>query len=154
MRIAYAELGAGPDVVCLPPFPLSHLDEMWRLPGVAHWYEHFARFAHVVLYDARGSGLSDREGSAAADCSLEAMSRDLEAVIAAAQLRAPSLVGFFNSTPVVLDFAIHHHETPAVVLWGGWFLRRSLNGKICNRMAPGALTMDSKRALNSLSEWL
>ncbi|MFN8638929.1 MAG: LuxR C-terminal-related transcriptional regulator [Dehalococcoidia bacterium] len=120
VRVAYAELGAGPEVVCLPPFPLSHLDEMWRLPGITHWYERLARSAHVVLYDARGSGLSDREGGAAADCSLEAMSRDLEAVIAAADLRTPALVAFFNSTPVALDYATRHLDTPAMVLWGGF----------------------------------
>lgn len=120
VRIAYAELGAGPEVVCLPPFPLSHLDEMWRLPGVTHWYERLARSARVILYDARGSGLSDREGTAAADCNLEAMSRDLEAVIAAAELRAPALVAFFNSTPVALDVAQRRLDTPAIALWGGF----------------------------------
>ncbi len=120
VRVAYAELGAGPDVVCLPPFPLSHLDEMWRLSGVTRWYERLARSAHLVLYDARGSGMSDREGAAAADCSLEAMSRDLEAVIGTVGLQAPALVAFFNSTPVALDFATRHQETPAIVLWGGF----------------------------------
>ncbi len=120
VRIAYAELGAGPDVVCLPPLPLSHLGEMWELPGVARWYERLARSARVILYDARGSGLSDREGVDPADCSLEAMARDLEAVIAAAGARRPALVAFFNSTLVAVDYAWAHEDLAGLVLWGGF----------------------------------
>lgn len=120
VHIAFAELGAGPDVVCLPPLPLSHLGAMWELSGVARWYEHLARSARVVLYDARGSGLSDREGSAAADCSLGAMIRDLEAVLEASEARAAALVAFFNSTPVALAYAAEHPDVAALALWGGF----------------------------------
>ncbi len=121
VRIAFSELGAGPDVVCLPPLPLSHLGEVWQLPGAARWYERLARSARIVLYDARGSGLSDREGAAAADCSLEAMLRDLEAVTRTAEVGAAcALVAFFNGSPVALEHAARHPEVAAVALWGGF----------------------------------
>jgi pimeloyl-ACP methyl ester carboxylesterase/DNA-binding CsgD family transcriptional regulator len=121
VNIAFAELGAGPTVVCLPPLPFSHIEEAWRLPGAARWYERLARSARVVLYDARGSGLSDREGAAAADTSLEAMRRDLEAVLAAAEAEHPSLVGFFNSAPVAISYAAAHaDEVAGLALWGGY----------------------------------
>lgn len=84
VNIAFTELGGGPDVICMPPLPFSHIEELWRLPGATRWYERLARSARVILYDARGTGLSDREGKAAVETSLEAMRRDLEAVIAAA----------------------------------------------------------------------
>ncbi|MSP21766.1 MAG: hypothetical protein EXR66_01895 [Dehalococcoidia bacterium] len=35
VSIAFTELGAGPDVICLPPLPFSYVEEAWRLPGVA-----------------------------------------------------------------------------------------------------------------------
>ncbi len=120
VRIAFSELGAGPDVICVPPLPLSHLGEVWQLAGAARWYERLARSARVVLYDARGSGLSDREGAAAGDCSLEAMARDLEAVAATADLLAPSVVAFFNGAPVALEYAARHEDVPALALWGGF----------------------------------
>ncbi|MCC6236769.1 MAG: hypothetical protein IT299_04250 [Dehalococcoidia bacterium] len=121
VRIAFSELGAGPDVVCVPPLPLSHLGEVWQLPGAARWYERLARSARVILYDARGSGLSDREGAAAADCTLEAMLRDLEAVMRSAEVSADcSLVAFFNGAPVALEYAARHPEVSAIALWGGF----------------------------------
>jgi DNA-binding CsgD family transcriptional regulator/pimeloyl-ACP methyl ester carboxylesterase len=121
VHIAFAELGAGPDVICMPPLPFSHIEEAWRLPGAARWYERLARDARVLLYDARGTGLSDREGEAAADVSLEAMRRDLDAVIVASQAARPALVGFFNSGPVAISYAARGEtEVASLVLWGGY----------------------------------
>ena len=121
VRIAFSEFGAGPDVVCVPPLPLSHLGEVWQLPGAARWYERLARSARIVLYDARGTGLSDREGAAASDCSLDAMLRDLEAVTRSAEVSgAYALVAFFNGAPVALEHAAGHPEASAIALWGGF----------------------------------
>src|SRR5688572_22201317 len=122
VNIAFAELGAGPAVICLPPLPFSHIEEVWRLPGAARWYERLARSARVLLYDARGSGLSDREGKAAADTSLEAMRRDLEAVIATTEAERPSLVAFFNAAPVAISYAADEsgRDVAGLALWGGY----------------------------------
>lgn len=121
VRIAFSELGAGPDVVCVPPLPLSHLGEVWQLPGAARWYERLARSARVILYDARGTGLSDREGAPASDCSLDAMLRDLEAVTQSSGASAGcALVAFFNGAPVALEYAARRPEVSAIALWGGF----------------------------------
>ncbi|MSP21767.1 MAG: hypothetical protein EXR66_01900 [Dehalococcoidia bacterium] len=74
----------------------------------------------MVLYDARGTGMSDREGEAAGDTSLEAMQRDLDAVVAASQAQRPALIGFFNSAPVAILHTASGAEVSSLVLWGGF----------------------------------
>lgn len=122
VNIAFAELGGGPDVICMPPLPFSHIEELWRLPGATRWYERLAKSVHVILNDARGTGLSDREGTAAVETSLEAMRRDLEAVIAAAAAERPALVAFFNAAPVAISFVAHagNGDVAGLALWGGY----------------------------------
>jgi pimeloyl-ACP methyl ester carboxylesterase len=58
--IAYQVLGDGPiDVVVVPSF-VSNLELTWDWPPMAAFYRAFASFARVILFDKRGTGLSDR----------------------------------------------------------------------------------------------
>ena len=75
--IAFATLGEGVPVVFMPPVPFSHLEAMWDAPGQTAWFERLARHVQVAVYDARGTGLSDRERLG---FGLDDMARDLQAV--------------------------------------------------------------------------
>ncbi|MGE3858227.1 MAG: alpha/beta fold hydrolase, partial [Dehalococcoidia bacterium] len=107
VNLAFATRGEGVPVLFMPPVPFSHLEAMWSVPGVEAWFRLLSRGALVALYDARGTGLSDR---AAADFSLETMTGDLEAV--ADRLDWPEFVlcGFFNAAPAAIAFAARHPE--------------------------------------------
>jgi len=115
-RIAYSTLGEGPPLLCLPPFPFSHIEAGWRLHGQRDWLERLARHAQVAVYDARGTGLSDRE---AASFSLEAMTADLEAVRERLGSERCALWAAFNAAPVAIAFAAAHPaRVGELVLWG------------------------------------
>jgi len=119
-RIAFATLGEGAPLLVLPPFPFSHLEAGWRLVGHARWFERLASGAQVALYDARGTGLSDRNR---AEFSLEAMTIDLEAVRARLEWERFAVCGLFNSTPVAVAYAARHPERVSdLVLWGAFAL--------------------------------
>ena len=129
VRIAFAMLGpeqpvsegdsAPLPILALPPLPFSHVEAGWELAGQRRWYERLARHTALTTYDSRGTGLSER--ATASVFTLEAMLRDLEAVVGRMQWERFALCGLFNSTPVAIAYAVQHPErVPCLVLWGGF----------------------------------
>jgi pimeloyl-ACP methyl ester carboxylesterase len=60
LHIAYQAFGAGSaDLVLVPGF-ISNVEESWENPSNAYWLERLGRFARVIAFDKRGTGLSDR----------------------------------------------------------------------------------------------
>ena len=91
VSIAYQVLGEGPhELVFIQGF-CSHLELMWGDPAYVKAMTTLAAFARVVLYDKRGTGLSDRF---AAPPSLDDTVADLRSVITAAGCERPVIVGF------------------------------------------------------------
>ena len=60
VRIAYQVIGHGPlDLVFVPGF-MSNLDVQWEDPGFTHLLNRLSAFTRLILFDKRGTGLSDR----------------------------------------------------------------------------------------------
>ena len=60
VHIAYQVVGDGPiDLVFVPGF-VSHVEYVWEEPRVAHFLRRLASFSRLILFDKRGTGLSDR----------------------------------------------------------------------------------------------
>ena len=74
-------------------------------------FERLALRLTLVHYDGRGTGHSQRDVT---DLSLEAMVRDLEAVIDQAGLAKVSLLGQYNSCPHAIAYAARHPEIKLV----------------------------------------
>ena len=116
--IAFATLGEGLPLLFMPPVPFSHVEAMWEQPGQREWFERLTRGAQVAVYDARGTGLSDRSR---ADFSLDAMTADLEAVVERLGWDDFALCGFFNAAPPAIAYsAAHPTRVTDLVLWGGF----------------------------------
>jgi pimeloyl-ACP methyl ester carboxylesterase/class 3 adenylate cyclase len=59
-HIAYQVFGDGPfDLVIIPGF-ISHIEMFWELPIIAGRLRQLASFARVIIFDKRGTGMSDR----------------------------------------------------------------------------------------------
>ncbi|WP_425954945.1 alpha/beta fold hydrolase [Xylanimonas sp. McL0601] len=115
--VAYQVVGAGPVVVWLPS--LSHVRLQWRVPALRRAYEHLARHVTLVLYDARGTGSSDRRAGPE-DLALDAQLRDLEAVLDAVGPCRAHLFGYYHSVAAALAFAAAHPERVGhLLLFGG-----------------------------------
>src|SRR5688572_3038471 len=63
-NIAYQVVGQGAIDFVYVPCWLSHLDRVWREPRFARFIERLASFGRVILFDKRGTGLSDPMSSA------------------------------------------------------------------------------------------
>jgi len=58
--IAYQVVGDGPlDLVYVPGF-VSHVEHAWEDPDLARFLNRLASFSRLILFDKRGTGLSDR----------------------------------------------------------------------------------------------
>src|SRR6478752_3186966 len=79
--IAYQIVGDGPRDLVFVPGWISNLELVWELREYARFLDRLASFSRLILFDKRGTGLSDRvEG----DVSLEERSDDIRAVMDAA----------------------------------------------------------------------
>ena len=60
LRIAYQVTGDGPfDLVFVPGF-VSNIELFWERPEWANFFSRLAGFSRLILFDKRGTGLSDR----------------------------------------------------------------------------------------------
>ena len=114
--IAYTVTGSGPTVVDMPSQPLSH--QLLMREAFPESYADMGRWFRTVTYDVRGSGMSER---GVTDFSLEAMLRDLDAVVQAAAPESFALSATWDSVPVAIAFASRHPERVShLVLAEGW----------------------------------
>jgi pimeloyl-ACP methyl ester carboxylesterase len=90
VRIAYQVVGEGPfDLVFVPGF-ISNLDVAWEEPHRARVWTRLAAFARLIMFDKRGTGLSDR---AVGVPTLEQRMDDVRAVMDAVGSQQAALFG-------------------------------------------------------------
>jgi class 3 adenylate cyclase len=116
ISIAYATVGDGPfDLVFVNGWVLSALEYAWEGPA-ADFFRELASFSRLIVFDKRGTGLSDR---AAGIPDLETRMDDIGAVMDAAGSKRAAIMGFSEGGPMTLLFAASYPErTAAAVLYG------------------------------------
>lgn len=127
-EIAFWRLGRGRVFLHSPNVQLSHLRSEWRVDGVRRWYEALARRFTLVRFDHRGSGLSRRDEEPQ-DLSIEALTRDLDAVAGGLSPEPLVLFGFLTGgLPAVAWAARHPERVSHLVLWAS-FARDAAHGQ-------------------------
>src|SRR5438445_7816027 len=90
VSIAYQVVGSGPiDVVLVPGF-VSHVELIWEMPAAVHLIQRITSFARLIMFDKRGSGLSDPVVGAP---TLDERMDDVRAVMDAAGVERAVLLG-------------------------------------------------------------
>jgi pimeloyl-ACP methyl ester carboxylesterase len=104
LHIAYQVTGEGPrDLLMVPGF-VSNVETTWEIPAAAEFLRRLASFSRLILFDKRGTGLSDRVPVSALP-SLEARMDDVRAVLDAAGSTRASLFGISEGGPMSVLFA-------------------------------------------------
>ena len=115
VNIAYWTLGEGTPFVHMPWFRMSHVQLEWQIPEIRRWYEALSDKTQLVRYDARGIGLSQRDVS---DQSVDALVRDVEAVVDRLEIERFAVFGLVHTGPVAITYAARHPERVSkLVLW-------------------------------------
>lgn len=117
LHIAYQVIGEGPiDLVFVPSW-FGHVDFMWQEPLIERVLARLSSFSRLLVFDQRGTGLSDPV--ALADLpTLEERMDDIRAVMDAAGSERAAVVGAAEGGPLCALFAASHPDrTAALVLF-------------------------------------
>jgi class 3 adenylate cyclase/alpha-beta hydrolase superfamily lysophospholipase len=114
-NIAYVTHGDGPiDIVWVPTW-ISQCEHLFAEPTIAEEFDRLAAFSRVIVFDRRGSGLSDPMIGAP---TLEEQMDDVLAVMEAAGSEHAAVIGSLEGGPMAALFAATHPDrTQALVLY-------------------------------------
>jgi pimeloyl-ACP methyl ester carboxylesterase len=118
VQIAYQVFGDGPiNVVIVPPF-VSNIENYWDEPDFSRWLLRMAGYARVVMFDKRGTGMSDRVGELPG---VDERMDDLRAVMDAVGIQEAALLGISEGGPLAALFAATYPQRcSALVLYGSF----------------------------------
>ena len=121
VHIAYQVVGEGPfDLVFVPGF-VSNVEAAWESPAGPRFFRRLASFSRLILFDKRGTGLSDRTSQI---FTLEQRMDDVRAVMDAAGSERAALFGISEGGPMSVLFAATYPErTLALVMYGSYAKR-------------------------------
>jgi class 3 adenylate cyclase len=115
VSIAYQVTGAGSFDLVYVPATSHHVELNWESPPVARFLERLGSLGRLIVFDKRGTGMSDR---VAGSPTLEARMDDIRAVMDAADSERAVLFGAADGGQLCLLFAATYPErTRALVLW-------------------------------------
>jgi pimeloyl-ACP methyl ester carboxylesterase len=116
ISIAYQVTGNGPlDLIVVPGW-LSNVDMHWQILGYEEWVARMTSFCRLIVFDKRGSGLSDRD---VGESTLEERMDDLRAVLDAAGSERAAVLGFSEGGSLATLFAASYPERiHALILFG------------------------------------
>lgn len=122
LNIAYQVFGTGDvDLVYIPGW-ISNIDLMWSCPELVSFLEALSKVARIILFDKRGTGLSDRVFELS---SLEERMDDIRAVMDAVDSEKAILFGHSEGGSVSALFAATYpNRTIALITFGVFAKRR------------------------------
>jgi pimeloyl-ACP methyl ester carboxylesterase/DNA-binding winged helix-turn-helix (wHTH) protein/class 3 adenylate cyclase len=123
VNIAYQVIGDGPlDLVFVMGW-VSHLEYFWREPSFARFLLRLASFARLILFDKRGTGLSDRVPINELP-TLEQRMDDVRAVMDAVGSERAALCGVSEGGPMCSLFAATYPEKTLGLVMIGTYAKR------------------------------
>jgi pimeloyl-ACP methyl ester carboxylesterase len=116
VSIAFQVVGEGPIDLVLALGFATHLELQWEFPAFARFCDRLSSFSRLILFDKRGTGLSDPVAEAP---TLEQRVDDVRAVMDAAGSERAAFFGVSEGGPMGILFAATHPErVTALVLHG------------------------------------
>ncbi len=118
IHVAYQVFGDGSTDLVIVPGWVSHLELIWEQDEAAAFLRRLGEFCRVVLFDKRGTGLSDPVNHAPP---VDERMDDIGAVMEATGTKAAALLGYSEGGPLALAFAATHPEmVPALIAYGSY----------------------------------
>lgn len=119
-QVAYQVIGDGPIDVVYVPGLVSNLDRNWEWPAFARMLERMASYSRLIMFDRRGSGLSDPIALETLP-TWEHWAEDLTAVLDAAGSKRTAVFGAIDGCFWAMLFAATQPErTQALIMTNPW----------------------------------
>ncbi len=123
VNIAYQVVGDGDlDIVFVMGW-ISHLEYFWKHPLFANFLNRLASFSRLILFDKRGTGLSDRVPLSELP-TLEQRMEDVHAVMDAVGSERAVLIGVSEGGPMCSLFAATYPEKTTALVMIGTYAKR------------------------------
>ena len=117
IHIAYQVVGDQPRDLVLVPGWIFNLEVVWEHPSFERYMKRLTRSFRVIMFDKRGTGLSDRD---AVRATLEERMDDIRAVMEAAGSEKAGVMGWSEGANIAGLFAASYPEkVEGLVLYGG-----------------------------------
>ena len=121
VSIAYQVFGSGPiDLVYIPGW-VSNIDWMWACPELVDFFEELGKMVRIILFDKRGTGLSDRIVELS---TLEERMEDIKAVMQATNSKKAILFGHSEGGSVSALFSATYPNKVIALITFGIFAKR------------------------------
>jgi pimeloyl-ACP methyl ester carboxylesterase len=121
VNIAYQVLGDGPRDLVFVMGWVSNIEVFWEEPTLARFLTRLASFSRLILFDKRGTGLSDRVTDLP---SLEVRMDDVRAVMDAVGSERAALFGVSEGGPMSALFSATYPSRVSALIMQGGFPRR------------------------------
>jgi pimeloyl-ACP methyl ester carboxylesterase len=122
VNIAYQVLGTGPyDLVFVLGW-VSNIEGVWEEAAFARFLTRLSSFSRLILFDKRGTGLSDRVTEMP---SLEVRMDDVRAVMDAAGSERAALFGISEGAPMCALFSATYPDRTSALIMAGGYARRT-----------------------------
>ena len=122
VNIAYQVLGDGPRDLVFVLGWVSNIEVFWEEPTLARFLTRLASFSRLILFDKRGTGLSDRVTDMP---SLEVRMDDVRAVMDAVASERAALFGVSEGGPMCALFSATYPSRVSALIMHGSFPRRT-----------------------------
>ena len=122
VNIAYQVVGQGSRDIVFVQGWVSNIELIWEEPTMVRVLERLASFSRLILFDKRGTGLSDRVADMP---DLETRMDDLRVVMDAVRSARATLLGVSEGGPMSVLFAATYPERTAAMLMVASFPRRT-----------------------------
>jgi len=108
------------DLLFVPGF-VSHVEAVWQSPEASAFLRRLASFCRLILFDKRGTGMSDRGSQV---FTLEQRMHDVQAILDEVGSEQAALFGVSEGGPMSLLYAATYPErTSALILYGSYAKR-------------------------------
>jgi pimeloyl-ACP methyl ester carboxylesterase len=126
VSIAYQVIGDGPLNLVFVMGWVSNVASCWEEPSFARFLRRLASFSRLILFDKRGTGLSDRVATDKLP-TLEIRMDDVRAVMDAADAKKAALFGISEGAPLCALFAATYPDRTSALIMNGGYARRLKN---------------------------
>jgi class 3 adenylate cyclase len=123
VNVAYQVVGKGPFDLVYAPAWVSNVEMMWEEPDYADFLARLASFSRLILFDKRGTGLSDRVPNDRLP-TLEQRMDDVRAVLDAVGSERAALLGHSEAAGMSLVFGATYPQRTTHLILIGAFARR------------------------------
>lgn len=123
LHIAYQVIGDGPRDLIYVPGWISHVELAWEEPTLARFLRRLALFSRLIMFDKRGTGLSDRVPNDKLP-TLDERIDDLRAVMDAVGSERAAIFGFSEGGNLSALFTATYPERVTALIVFGTFAKR------------------------------